>query len=439
MVKSNKQLQHEVNKWEEAYAQLREDMATVQKENDVLKEKVNSLEVSIAQQKRQYRVIEAQANAKTATALRSLSKEQNRKEKAFLQKAVDEAVWPKYCLWPEHKQMIAKLLKKTYRALDPKPFVPGTEKHLGLKQWGECYGEMVASSFNKTRGYVCMQIKNSLIKHVDIYRDGKWPELDQIRACATREIKLIPNNPNDETEKAECEANMEVFVIYWDVILGHCSPANCKLWAPTDRYFKTISDYGKVTPAMETFAIWTCENCWDYWQKWNELSKQYKGHKLQQINKPPEGVAPGTSGHEVDGNLVRFYGPDWSVPYTNSMGGNDIFKGITEEGRERFLNLGEEVYAGRERPDNNQKEALVLAAVKKAKHVQGHSKQQRRASRKRKHQVIDNNGWLLFDSDNDDDGSVHEEVTRESHHLNLPQAPQNQVVLPLNPTQQEGV
>ena len=339
-------------------------------------------------------------------------------ERENITRAVNEVVWPKYIIMPPPgKGKHDKIMALTYSQLTEDP-------GLELREWQAKYAEAVGSVFNLNRSYINGQIKTALLKRIE---PKHWPSVDKIEACALRTIKLTPTNANDQDEVQECARNLAVFCLYWEVILAHACPANCKWWQQKDHRFTPISAEGnRITPQMEAYAVWTCENSWGYWQKWQELTRKYKNKQFlpkAEEDAFPASVAkkytPGSSGVYQDEHkkgVVRYYGPDYAKLYTKTDAGSSIWGGITKDGKQRLLDLQRDIKAARKKPENEGIEAMVLAKIKENHGITtvNHVIEQR--TRNRIDTGDDEVDWDLQNSSDEEEGEE-----QEQNHLQLAQ------------------
>jgi len=303
-------------------------------------------------------------------------------EVATIKRCVDQHVWPWAVIMPSSGKLFDLIMDKTYATLDPKP-------DRSFEEWSEKFANTVGSTFNSTRSYINGQIKNGIVKYLQ--ETGKdWPDVGQVYACATRTIDLQAPGPEDDDDVvAKYEANLDVFYFYWDVVLAHISPPNCAIWNARERLYTTLSDKkSTVTPQMEAYAVFVCENSWTYWQKMQELQKNFRGKTLKPMQKggtfPDEHARTQSGYYEDEEGIVRYYGTDYEAKYTNSKVGSDIFGGVKTVGKKRFVALIREVRSGRKQPTAQAMEETVLRKVKEMQGVHTTTQDKKVTARKKR-------------------------------------------------------
>jgi len=339
-----------------------------------------------------------------------------KEEKDPIKTVVDQHIYKQHPILPDKDTIIEEVMDEIYNKLDPKP-------SMSYQRWKNRYTQTVGSLLNATRSYVTGQIKNGIVKSLNADGVDDWPELDHIRACATRTIKLVPNDPNNVTETGECNVHMRAFILYWDVILGHISPPNAELWAKGERHYEVITrPESTVTPAMEALALFVCENNWNYWQNWRKLQVECPGKKLMPVRTKGKEIFPSKElekkykdGKESDwfvdqedDRIIRFFGPDYNPPYTNTKCGSSTFGGVTIKGKKRFLKLRTAIKKGRKLAGTAAKEQLVLKEVRDKNKVTA-TNQEEEPKKKRARKSIEegaNLKWTDSDSEEEFDGTA---------------------------------
>ena len=216
--------------------------------------------------------------------------------KGHIKDAVDRKVFANNVLLPASGPYQKMIVQQVYDALNPPP--KGE-----FNFWYANYLDTVASAFNQTRGYITGQVKTAVIDWVKNENKNVWPDVDDIIACATRTIKLYPDDPINVSgaERIQLDQNLKLFVFYWQDILGHMGPANSQIWRWKERCYTTISNKeSKMTTYLEALAAWLCENNWNYWQNWQKIKDKYPTHKQilhvkKDFQRPPD-EEEGTSG-----------------------------------------------------------------------------------------------------------------------------------------------
>ena len=291
-------------------------------------------------------------------------------EKISIIASVAQHVWTRFVFMPPSGLLQKTMMEITYDNMDPK--IP--EDEISKEDWVISRTNVVANVLNNMRGYVTSGLKKAIRKCV-IDCDGKWPDLNKIRACALREIPLVAPDNATEEELAQVAQNMDVFVLYWDQILPHALPQKTEFWGTNVRYHNTITHpdpkryvESPITTQVEGFGILCLENCWDYWKNWQELRDKFPLKRLLRCPKddvPEEGTPEYDKGYLVPKgtNIVYFFGPKYDTKYTKSNAGSKITGGWSQKGLNRFGELCQQIRTARMSPQNIEIEEMVRRRV----------------------------------------------------------------------------
>jgi hypothetical protein len=290
-------------------------------------------------------------------------------EKSSIQNSVNKYIWKHVVFMPESGPLQKGVMQSTYKHMDPRP----PKEEVSKEDWVISRVSVVGSAFNSTRSYITCQVKSTIFRYADDVLDGKWPNLDKFRQCALRTIRVQAPEDATDAEKAECEANLAVFVFYWDELLPRAAPNSSKLWDTSTRYVCTITNrdrYKKspITTQMEAFLVLCLENNWKYWENWYFLSRKlYPKRKIQRCPSkllPAEDSPQFLRGYfEGEKNTVYFYGPKFDTLYSKLNGGSRMTGGWSEDGITRFEQLCTAIRTARQTPENYDLEIFVYRKV----------------------------------------------------------------------------
>jgi len=404
------------------------DAAALDKENAELKRKLREMEEEKKAASRPAKSPKSgpgHPKTNTIVGAKVMSKgEITTEETSSITKAINFCVFCSTIFLPAGGEIWKKVMRKIYDALDPKPS-PSQE---AVDQWIHSRGNVCGSIYNATRTYINGQQKTAIYNYANLH-DGNFPSLEKIESIADRRIKIdFKEGEEDNPEiQREVQENIDLFVWYWEDLIGRCCPANTKFWEDNVKFYTLLSDKkSPITPQMEAFTVVNLHNNYSYWKKRYDLEQERPGHRIAKKPKlfqlPPLGEGEQEKGWRLvtitsktgrRERVIYYYGKEWDTKYSKSDAGSSITGGYTSEGKKEFVSWVGKVQKARKTKGTRAVEQKIVAALRENYGIEGDNAQEesfaRRSEQRAQQENIDWGDAIALDesySEDDSNGSA---------------------------------